>query len=439
MTLAEKIDAQPETPSTLTVLGTIARFSAQAVWLDFDLELKAHLLRMCDVIAAQYGKTRFDVSLTDLHHLATRIHKVARLAGISDIHLSDVLDALRKMNSVKENVDSVAFLYRFARLVLEGKTSPVASKYLLAIALTRLKRASITYAAGILAVELYKPRSIPESESTTEILAEPPDDPQSEHFDSIFVHFDRQHLASLCALLKIGADINATDNELRHAIFNEFSYYTKNLFTHVYHKVSKERSQYMKVLLNVCTDLDIAVTEDSEVIDIEQKIVSRVLQETVDKLSKTQREELLLRLSSLSGVEIDLSKIATGGSVAALIIGNYAGFGTYLAASSALGVLTSGLGMTASFGVYTSLTTAISIALGPIGFGAATAAFIATLTKSSPRKAVPAIVYIATMRAKLNTEIIYSAKRERKFTLLRIATFGTVCIVIGYMLSHLIH
>ena len=163
--------------------------------------------------------------------------------------------------------------------------------------------------------------------------------------------------------------------------------------------------------------------------------MARVLQETIDKLEGAEKEHLIARLSSVSGIDFDYGIAAAGSSIAALIVGNYAGFGTYLAASSALGALTSGLGITASFGVYTTMSSAISIALGPIGFGAATAAFIVTMTKSSPRKAIPAIIYIATMRAKLNTAINPVATKERRYKYILVAGITLICTLIGLLLG----
>lgn len=436
MTAALKTKPITQAPGTLSIQATIVRFSAQAVWLDSDLEIKSHLTKMCDSIAAYYGKSRLDFSLNDLHTLASSINKLARSTRIANIRLADALGFMNKAQTIKKNADSVAYIYRFAKLAIAGDAFPLASKFMMYIAAPRVKRASITYAAGIIAAELYKNTS--ESTSITQLNPEGLPEVQEDSFDPIFAHFGREHLAALCALLKIGADINATDAELKQTITNEFSYYTKNFFKHIYHKMSQEKSQYRKVLDTVCADLDIQVSDDLTVKDVEQKIVARVLQETIDKLEGTEKEELLSRLSGVSGINFDFSKLAAGGSIAALILGNYAGFGTYLAASSALGALTSGLGITASFGVYTTMSSAISIALGPIGFGTAAAAFIATMSKSSPRKAIPAIIYIATMRAKLSTEINPVATKERKYKLLLAAAISLACLIGGYLIGKII-
>ena len=420
----------------LSVQTAIVKFSAQAVWLDSDLEMKSHLTRMCDTIANYYGKSRLDVSLNDFHSVATSINKLAATARIANIRITSALGLMDKAQSMKKNADSVTYIYQFAKLAIAGDAFPLASKFMLTIAAPRLKRASITYAAGIIAAELYKDKS--ENSALDNFKPEQIPATDGEAFDPIFTHFSREHLASLCELLKIEADINAIDTELITSITKKFSYYTKNYFTHIYHKVAQEQSPYRKVLEAVCDELDIQIKDTMSIKEIEEKVVARVLQETIDNLEDTKKEELLTRLSSLSGVDFDLSKLAAGGSIAALIVGNYAGFGTYLAATSALGALTSGLGITASFGVYTSMSSAIAVALGPIGFGAATAAFIATLSKSSPRKAVPAVIYIATMRAKLSTEIDHVAKRERKYKYILIAAFFILSILGGYILSYLL-
>jgi uncharacterized protein YaaW (UPF0174 family) len=432
MTAAQKKQSTAQSPATLSVHATIVRFSAQAVWLDSDLEMKTHLTHMCDSVAAHFGKSRLDFSLNDLHSLASSINKLAKSSRIANIQIADALGFIDKAQTFKKSADSVAYIYRFAKLAIAGDAFPLASKFMLSIAAPRIKRASITYAAGIMAAELYKTSS---DCSIKELDAEPIHESTFEDFDPIFTHFSREHLASLCALLKIGADINSTDSELKQTIVNEFSYYTKNFFKHIYHKVAKEKSQYRQVLDTVCADLDIQIIDDLATQDLEKKIVARVLQETIDKLEGAEKEQLIARLSSVSGIDFDYGKAAASGSIAALIVGNYAGFGTYLAASSALGALTSGLGITASFGVYTTMSSAISIALGPIGFGAATAAFIATMTKSSPRKAIPAIIYIATMRAKLNTAINPVATKERRYKYILVIGITLICLLVGLFLG----
>lgn len=66
-------------------------------------------------------------------------------------------------------------------------------------------------------------------------------------------------------------------------------------------------------------------------------------------------------------------------------------------------------------------------------------AFIATLSKSSPRKAIPAIVYIATMRAKLGTEIDQIASKRAKVPIhAHHNAFGVVCAALGYVISRFV-
>jgi uncharacterized protein YaaW (UPF0174 family) len=423
------------TPSTLTIRTLITKSSAQAVWLDTDIEMQSHILSMLDKMAEQFGKSRYDISIDDVHALTGRIRDISAKFGVSKLKAGKVKKLLTKADKVKNYYDVAGYVYGMADIILASSAGFIAQKFLLSIAAQRLKRAAITYIAGWLIFELYSADSVAATvlgDSQSNLEGQQPED-----FDPIAAHFTREQLATLCRLLKVECDLNLSDGEIKRAITNEFSYYTKNFLTHIYHKFTNETSPYRQVLETVCADLGIVITPQLEVADIEQKIVIRVLQETVDKLKNSEREELLARLAKLPGVTVapDISVLATGGSLAALLIGNYAGFGTYMAASSALGALTAGLGITASFGVYTTMSTIVATALGPIGMGTAAAAFIATLTKSSPRKAIPAIVYIATMRAKLNTPTPALALVSANYRYLALTAFGIVCALIGYGLS----
>lgn len=83
-------------PGAASVLAIIFRFSAQSVWLDSDLEMKSHITKMCDSIAAYYGKSRLDLTMNDLHSLATTINKYANLGRVANIRFADAIGIFKK-------------------------------------------------------------------------------------------------------------------------------------------------------------------------------------------------------------------------------------------------------------------------------------------------------------------------------------------------------
>lgn len=114
---------------------------------------------------------------------------------------------------------------------------------------------------------------------------------------------------------------------------------------------------------------------------------------------------------------IDPSLVARGASIkgagvggpastlATLGVAQASGFGTYLAATTALGFLTHAVGLTLPFVVYTGLTSTIAFVIGPAGWLSAGLWGAWKLTGPNWPKIIPALVYIvATNSRKKNAE-----------------------------------
>ncbi len=78
---------------------------------------------------------------------------------------------------------------------------------------------------------------------------------------------------------------------------------------------------------------------------------------------------------------------------------NATGFGVYLASTTAVGMITSAMGVTLPFAFYTGMTSALSVALGPVGFLAGTAYFATKMTSAEWNKIVPAMCFINAVLA----------------------------------------
>ena len=114
--------------------------------------------------------------------------------------------------------------------------------------------------------------------------------------------------------------------------------------------------------------------------------------------------------SDLLQTEVDAAQFATKGGVrptgmagpmtilGTIGVGQASGFGIYLAATTALGFLTSALGITLPFVVYTGLTTALSVFLGPIGIAAGLLWATYKLTGPDWKWLIPALLYVASVR-----------------------------------------
>ncbi|MEY4630036.1 MAG: hypothetical protein RIQ81_156 [Pseudomonadota bacterium] len=422
------------TIASFSMQQILVRNSLQAVWLDSDDDLKHHLLKLCGEISKHYGKQYLDLSIEDLHHLVSLAYKLSKSAGFSRVTANDISRLLNKIQSLKKSTDPFADIYRITELAQNANLIPLATKALVSIATPRIRRASIVYFSGMIIHELYRDKPTTEN-STAENISEATY--QEDDFDPLFSCFDRSHLASLCCLLNVRADINADDAELKNLIKNEFSYYTRNFFSHLYNKASSGRCCYGDVLAAICEDLKIDWSPGQSAPLLEEKIVAAVLRETLDTLSKTEREKLIARLKTVQPRGFDLQAIATSGSLATILLGNFSGFGTYIAASSALSAITSGLGISAGFTVYTSMSSAMGVLFGPIGMTASAAAFALSLSKSTPRRAIPAVLYIAAMRAKLETRPPKFSFRDQYSKIALVVLLCLSCATLGY-LAHMI-
>jgi uncharacterized protein YaaW (UPF0174 family) len=135
--------------------------------------------------------------------------------------------------------------------------------------------------------------------------------------------------------------------------------------------------------------------------ELEIKITQQIFQAGLEKMSDKERKDFEKKLQEISGEFDKTSEIASSGSLfAALGAAKLSGFGVYLLASSTLGAL-SGFGVVLPFAVYTSISSTIAVVIGPVGWISAGLFAVWKLTGPNYKKLIPAIVFIAAARAKL--------------------------------------
>jgi len=74
------------------------------------------------------------------------------------------------------------------------------------------------------------------------------------------------------------------------------------------------------------------------------------------------------------------------------------GFGTYLLASTTLGMLTNALGFTLPFAVYMGMSSTISILLGPIGWTALGIGAFWAFNQPNWQRLLLAVVFVSMLR-----------------------------------------
>ncbi len=131
--------------------------------------------------------------------------------------------------------------------------------------------------------------------------------------------------------------------------------------------------------------------------EIENTIVIKVFCKIYEKLSNDEKRELRDELNRLAKDKDFGAEIITASGI---ILARLSGFQIYLLATTALGALSSALGITLPFVIYTTLTRAISIVIGPIGWVALGILTVFHLNQPNWSKLIPGIVYISYLRNK---------------------------------------
>ena len=157
---------------------------------------------------------------------------------------------------------------------------------------------------------------------------------------------------------------------------------------------------YLKIVSQTANKLKIKTSATASPQEIETAIAQKVLTAMWKKMTPEQR----LRIDE------ELQKIARRFDKANVLLGyqsiftilrtaQLSGFGVYLAATTALGALTSTLGITLPFTAYTTMTSAISLIIGPVGWIGLGLLAAWQLTGPNHNRIVQAILYIRILRS----------------------------------------
>ncbi|MBB6462259.1 YaaW family protein [Flammeovirga kamogawensis] len=202
--------------------------------------------------------------------------------------------------------------------------------------------------------------------------------------DNILYHANKTEIDNLLKIL----DITSTS-----LIKEKLQSKSKNLLN------SFDEYTYLDVVDKVMNHLSI---NDSHltIAQKEQKIVEKSFQKALNKLTKEERlklEQEFIKEAEKRGLNNVKGFAGVGGS---MLLAQASGFGVYMMATTALGALTSALGITLSFGVYTGMTKALSVIIGPVGWIALGGAFVWKAFDSDFKRLTPAVINIHILRKK---------------------------------------
>jgi uncharacterized protein YaaW (UPF0174 family) len=140
---------------------------------------------------------------------------------------------------------------------------------------------------------------------------------------------------------------------------------------------------------------------DLSAAEIEDAIVVKTLQKLFAQLPDEDRRLLAEELGKEAQDPNIVGELLSGG---AIVLARLSGFQIYILTTTAVGALTSALGITLPFVVYTTVTRGLSIILGPIGWMLLGVSLLLNLSQTNWSRLVPGVVYISYIRHKLDSE-----------------------------------
>jgi uncharacterized protein YaaW (UPF0174 family) len=155
---------------------------------------------------------------------------------------------------------------------------------------------------------------------------------------------------------------------------------------------------YEVLLKDACKHLGAQPEPGAGIYSLELALQKKAFEKVVAAMPAGERERFLAEFAA-STREPSLGKEALlgGGIVAA----NLSGFGLYLASSTALGAITSAIGVTLPFAVYTGMSSTLAVLIGPVGWVALGGWVLHKLGKPDPNKVVAGTLLIANVRQRL--------------------------------------
>jgi uncharacterized protein YaaW (UPF0174 family) len=165
-----------------------------------------------------------------------------------------------------------------------------------------------------------------------------------------------------------------------------------------------DQLDYIDVLRDVAKQMKIPIGGKS-VVQLENTIIRKFLSDFYKNLDPRAQKKLLDEIAKqiegegLNATEF-LKKAAKAGPAVALMTGNLAGFGIYLAATTALAGISNALGLGLSFAAYTGLSRFIGAALGPIGIILTSMYTVYAFGEPSyQKKIIPCILIFSSLRS----------------------------------------
>lgn len=165
--------------------------------------------------------------------------------------------------------------------------------------------------------------------------------------------------------------------------------------------VRGEPVPYQQVVVDVAAKLGAPRPKTgADAVDVEHAAIGAVFEQILAKATPEQRAAILADISRSQVRDGKKAGVVAGG----LVVAHLSGFGLYMAASSTLAAVTGVIGATLPFAVYTGMSSVLATLTGPIGWAALATWAVAKMGSPAYKKTIPAVLAIATTRARLLAE-----------------------------------
>jgi uncharacterized protein YaaW (UPF0174 family) len=170
---------------------------------------------------------------------------------------------------------------------------------------------------------------------------------------------------------------------------------------------------YRQTVLDTAEKLQTSYGANDSTAQVEQNIIRKFWNDTVERMTPEQRQELFVQTEALAAkYGVTLGKEMAG--FASLTAAQMSGFGVYLLGSTLLGAINGALGLGLGFGVFTGLSSLVSTVIGPIGWATLGLFTLAKLGRPNYKKLLPAIILISVSRSADSVERVHAQVSEGK-------------------------
>lgn len=206
---------------------------------------------------------------------------------------------------------------------------------------------------------------------------------------------DKAELQALCQITEENSsDPHVLVERLRSIGSNAVAQFVR-FFTSSPDKVSVP---YETLLQDACKHLGCRLAVGMSIHAMELALQRRAFETVVQQMPAEERSRFLTQLAAKTREPGLGREVAIGGGI---VVANLSGFGLYLASSTALGAITSAIGIALPFAVYTGMSSTLAVLIGPVGWFALGTWVVHKLGKADPNKVIAGTLLIANVRQRL--------------------------------------